>query len=122
MSWSVSLCDPVTLEIAEIDFKPELFHGSAPTQSYRREGWITVTSNYDEIYRRPNVFGPLGLQVFNGIRAVDSRPLLAQALRTLREDDYVPNYWIPTEGNARIPLLFMHYASSLFPSGIWEVV
>ena len=122
MSWSVSLCDPKTLEIAEIDFPARMSATGLFLPASRREAFITVTSNYDDIYRRHDVLGPLGLQKFNGMCAQDSVVLLLQAMHALKDDAHLQDYWSPTEGNAKRPLRYMYNASKVFPSGVWEVV
>ena len=122
MSWSVSLCDPVSLEVAELDFPGYLSASGIFVPPSRREVWITVTSNYDDIYRREDVLGPLGLHKLDGMMALDSVSVLTKAIRSLHDDLRALDYWQPTEGNAKRPLLYMLNASKIFPSGLWEIV
>jgi hypothetical protein len=79
--------------------------------------WLNITYNYWEHFQR--VFGEKRIRVIYGMRAVDSIPLLEKAAEQLA-DDVDPNYWKPTEGNAKAAIINLIKLAKLAPEAIWQ--
>lgn len=62
------------------------------------EAWLNVTYNYAPYFYR--VMGEKGIRTIYGMTAEDSLPVLADAISKL-DNDFNPDYWKPTEGNAK---------------------
>lgn len=145
MSYDIRLCDPVTHIMVEFPTAHVMtggtyqammdVHGNwipRPTT----EAWLNITYNYSGHYKR--VFEPrparpgeneeygteddamvCGIRSIYGLTGAESIPILQRAADQLN-DETDPDYWEPTEGNAKRPLLQLIAMAQLRPDGIWE--
>lgn len=82
------------------------------------ECWLNVTYNYSPIFYR--VLGEGGLRSLNGQTGAESLPRIHAAVHALKED-YDPDYWKATEGNARYALMVLGVFARAHPEGVWDV-
>ena len=83
------------------------------------EAWLNVTYNYGVCYRR--IWEGEGLNRLAGMRADESVTFLRGGIDALG-DETDPDYWKPTEGNAKAALrnlLVLALASP--PDAVWEI-
>jgi hypothetical protein len=78
---------------------------------------LNVTYNYAEHYYR--VFGEKGIRTIYGMTGAESLSALKEAAAKLR-DDAVPDYWLATEGNAKLALCHLIAFATLRPDGVWQ--
>lgn len=117
MSYDIHLKDQVTGEVIEFD-KPHEMRGGTYQMGGCTEAWLNVTYNYSPHYRR--VFGnDKGIRTIYGMSGADSIPILESAAAKLG-DDVSEDYWEPTEGNAKRPLLQLASMAKMRPDGIWD--
>lgn len=120
MSWDVELVDPVSKETLECDAL-HFIQGGNYVMGGTKDMWLNITYNYGKIYRRPDVFGAEhGLDILDGKTAAETIPMLKQAIQNLG-DDVNPDYWEPTEGNAKRALCSLLAFAQMRPDGIWEL-
>lgn len=120
MSWDVELVDPVSKETLMCE-APHYIRGGNYVQGGTTELWLNITYNYGRIYRRPDVFGEEhGLNILNGKTAAETIPMLKNAIANLG-DDVSPDYWEPTEGNAKRVLCSLLAFAQMRPDGIWNI-
>lgn len=84
-----------------------------------RELWLNVTYNYGSLYHRSDVLGEKGIRAIYGMTGADSIAMLEKAASALG-DDASADYWQPTEGNAKRPLLLLAAMAKMRPDGIWD--
>ena len=84
-----------------------------------KELWPNVTYNYGSIFRRPEVLGEEGIRTIYGMTGAESIPVLQKAIANLG-DDTDPDYWKPTDGNAKRPLCQLLAMAQMRPDGIWD--
>jgi hypothetical protein len=89
MSYDINLLDPVTKEVIEFDFPHQISGGN----------YVAGGTKY-------------------GMTGAESIPVLKEAISKLG-DDTNPDYWKPTEGNAKEPLLGLLAFAQMRPDGIW---
>ena len=118
MSYDISLCDPVTKDVITLD-RPHFMRGGTYAMYGTCELWLNVTYNYGEIYRRQNVLGEGGIRSIYGMTGAESIPVLEKAASALN-DEVDSDYWKPTEGNAKRPLLQLITIAKMRPDGIWK--
>ena len=116
MSYDLGLCDPVTGEELELD-APHDMKGGTYQVGGCRAAHLNVTYNYAQHYR--HTFGEEGIRSIYGKTGAESLPLLSSAAAKLG-DDVDPDYWAPTEGNAKRALLQLAALARLRPDGIWR--
>ena len=116
MSYDISLCDPITKEVLEFDDK-HMMAGGTIALGGTTEAWLNVTYNYGGHYRK--VFGEGGIRTIYGIRGADSIPILKAAIGKLT-DETSKDYWEPTEGNAKRPLIQLLAMAKMRPDGMWS--
>lgn len=116
MSYDISLLDPVSRNVIELD-EPHQMKGGAYQVGGTREAWLKVTYNYSEHYDR--VFGVDGIRTIYRMTGAESLPVLEEAAAKLG-DDLSDNYWEATEGNAKRALLQLAALARLRPDGIWD--
>lgn len=116
MSYDINLCDPVTHETLLSDVKHDM-RGGTYCMGGTRDLWLNVTYNYGKIFRK--VLGPDGIRAIYGMTGAESIPVLEEAASKLG-DDATDNYWEPTEGNAKRPLLQLAAMARIRPDGIWD--
>lgn len=81
--------------------------------------WLNITYNYGKYYCREDVLGENGICAIYGMTGAESIPILENAAAALG-DDVDPDYWTPTEGNAKRPLLQLIAIAKMRPDGIWD--
>ena len=113
MSYDISLRDPITHEEIEVD-EPHFMRGG----TYQIGGGQTLWLN-GQYYRREDVLGEKGIRAIYGMTGAESIPILEKAAAALG-DDIDPDYWTPTEGNAKRPLLQLIAMARMRPDGIWD--
>lgn len=116
MSYDIRLCDPVMHEAMEVD-APHLMQGGTYAPGGTTELWLNVTYNYGRHYRR--VMGDEGIRTIYGMTGAESIPILEAAAARLG-DDVSGDYWEPTEGNAKRPLLQLAAMARMRPDGVWD--
>lgn len=118
MGYDVSLRDPVTHETLEVGSR-HFMEGGTYAVGGTGELWLSVTYNYAPFYGRAfDAEG--GLRSIGGMTGADSIPVLEAAADRLG-NDASGDYWEPTEGNAKRPLLQLAAMAKMRPDGVWDV-
>lgn len=115
MSYDIELVDPVTQKIIELDM-PHQMAGGTYAVGGTKELSLNVTWNYARHY---DMMGKKGIREIYGKSGAESIPILEAAIMLLK-DDATDNYWDPTEGNAKRPLIQLLTMAKMRPDGIWE--
>jgi len=134
MSYDISLTDPVTGETLELD-TPHHMRGGTYAVGGTTEAHLNVTYNYSTHYYRvfPRRHAMAGDEIYDiaedgtvgGIRSIygltgaESIPVLQSAIDQLG-DDVHPDYWEPTEGNAKRSLTQLLALAKMRPDGVWN--
>lgn len=118
MSYDIELKDPVTRKTIEIE-DLHFMQGGTYALGGTKELWLNVTYNYGKIFRRPEVLGEEGIRTIYGMTGAESIPVLQKAIANLG-DDTDPDYWKPTDGNAKRPLCQLLAMAQMRPDGIWD--
>ena len=116
MSYWCYLTDPVsgeTLDVAE----PHHIKGGTYAIGGTTALEFNVTYNYGAIIRDVLDGGIPGL---DGKTGAETIPLLQSAIDKLG-DDVDPNYWQPTEGNAKRALCGLVDLAQMRPDGVWRI-
>lgn len=116
MSYDITLNDPITkepIEIADAHF----MRGGTYAVGGTNRLWLNITYNYGFLYYR--VIGEEGIRTIYGMSGAESIPILEKAIAALG-DDVDPDYWEPTEGNAKRPLYQLLAMAKMRPDGIWD--
>lgn len=116
MSYDIYLTDPKTKETICFDV-PHRLKGGTYAIGGTREAWLNITYNYYEHFVK--VLGEEGIRAIYGMTGKQSMPVLEKAIESLK-DDTDPDYWKPTEGNARNALLDLLVLAKSAPHGIWK--
>ena len=142
MSYDIYLKDPVTDQTVEFDASHQM-RGGTYCIGGTTEAWLNVTYNYGVFYSR--VFEPrynpdheyaehnpkvakkygrelgylYGIRSIYGLTGAESIPVLERAISMLG-DDSNPDYWEPTEGNAKKPLCQLLAMAKMRPDGVWD--
>ena len=116
MGADFNLLDPITKEEIHFD-SPHQLQGGTYALGGTTEAWLSITYNYFDFYRKVI---PLedGLRGIVGMSAVDTIPILEEAISKLG-DDVSSNYWDATEGNARRALIQLLTLAKMRPDSIW---
>lgn len=131
MSYDIYLKDKVTGDTLELD-APHHMRGGTYRVGGTTEAHLNVTYNYAPHYRRvfggadielsefDKIFGgaETGIRRIYGLSGAESLPLLDKAIGMLG-DDVDPDYWEPTEGNAKRALVQLRALAAMRPDGIW---
>ena len=135
MSYDIRLKEPVTDKQVYFD-EPHQMIGGTYAIGGTNEARLNVTYNYGRWYRRDDVFGKEeGINIFDGMMAADSIPILEKAIQSLQntkdelseeeikslEEEGVDGYWMPTKENAMKPLYQLLAMAKMRPDAIWEV-
>lgn len=116
MSYDIYMCDPVTK--TELCFDaPHSMRGGTYAPGGTDKAWLNVTYNYGTHFDR--LFGDKGIRVIYGMTGADSIPILESGIARLN-NDVDPDYWRPTEGNARRSLEHLLTIARAFPGGVWD--
>lgn len=118
MSYDITLNDPITKEVIELD-EPHFMQGGNYCLNGTTEMWLNITYNYSKFYCRDDVFGKKGIRTIYGLSGLESIPILEKAISVLG-DDCSEDYWEATEGNAKKPLVQLLTMARMRPDGIWE--
>ena len=117
MSYDIALVHPVTRERLEVD-EPHFIRGGTYCISGTTECKLNVTYNYGVFFRK--VLDPeKGIRSLYGMSGAESIPVLKEAISKLG-DDVDPDYWKPTEGNAKQALYGLLALAQMRPDGIWD--
>ncbi len=79
---------------------------------------LNVTYNYGEILTR--VLGEGSISTLHGRSAMETIPALEFAISNLGDDEH-PDYWQPTEGNAKLALASLLVFARAHADGVWSV-
>lgn len=132
MSYDISLLDPLTRNVLELD-QPHHMRGGTYVLGGTTEAHLNVTYNYARHYERifggeqPEsrfdlIFGGTkrsGIRSIYGKTGAESIPLLDAAIAKLG-DDVSDDYWAPTEGNAKRALIQLRALAAMRPDGVWS--
>ena len=122
MSYDIELVDPVTGLVLQLD-EPHHMHGGTYAVGGTSEASLNVTYNYEEHFFREFpynfVSGLWGLRSLYGMTGAHSLPVLKAAIDQLGNDTD-PDYWKPTEGNAKRALIQLQAMASMRPDGVWK--
>lgn len=121
MSYDIALTCPVTGEILELD-EPHQMKGGTYAIGGTRDAALNITYNYAEHFYRVFLevqYSKKGIRSIYGLTGAESIPVL-QACITRLKDDVDPDYWKPTEGNAKKALTQFLALAKMRPDGVWE--
>ncbi len=118
MGYDIYMKDPVTGEPLKSS-EPHFMAGGTYVIGGTRELWLYITYNYADYYYREDVFGEKGIRTIYGMSGIDSIPVIQNAIDHLG-DETSPNYWTPTEGNAKRPLFSLLAMAKMRPDGVWD--
>ena len=116
MSYDIFLDDPVTGKTIDLDGPHQLAGGTFAIGG-TTEAWLNITYNYGRHFRA--VLGAEGIRWLYGKSGAETLPKLREAAKALG-DDVHPDYWEPTEGNAKADLMQLIALAQLRPDGIWS--
>lgn len=117
MSYDCELVNPDTGSTIELD-EPHHLRGGTYALGGTCRAELNVTYNYSEHFYR--VLNEASVRSLNGLSGNESIPMLAIGISQL-ETDVSPDYWAPTEGNARKALEDLLALALAAPHGIWRV-
>lgn len=118
MSYDIDLRDPVSGEVLEAEQIHQIKGGTYAVYG-TREMHLNITYNYAEFYYRDDVFGENGIRTIYGMTGAESIPVLKKAIAALA-DNVSPDYWEPTEGNAKRALTGLLAFAQMRPDGVWD--
>ena len=114
MSYDIELVDPITRETLTLP-RPHHMRGGTYAVGGSYEASLNVTYNYASHFHRV-IDG--GIRAIYGMTGAQSIPVIERATALLA-DDVHPDYWKPTEGNARRALSQLLALAQMRPDGIW---
>ena len=114
MSYDIELIDPVTKKTIELD-APHNMRGGTYAMGGTSLAELNVTYNYARHFGH---VGADGIRSIYGKTGAESIPMLEGAAAMLG-DDTDPDYWKPTEGNAKRALVQLAALAKMRPDGIW---
>ena len=134
MSYDISLTDPVTGETLQLDTTHHM-RGGTYAVGGTTAAHLNVTWNYAPHYYRVFKPAPLrpgvdqyhaneggtvgGIRSIYGLTGAESIPVLQHAIDQLGNDTH-PDYWEPTEGNAKRALKKLLALAQMRPDGVWN--
>lgn len=116
MGWDAMLTDPVTGTTLELE-EPHQMRGGTYCVGGTRRAKLSVTYNYGKHYARV-MRG--GLDALDGMSGAESISILTAAIEALGRD-VDKNYWVASEGNARLALEQLRALARLRPDGVWRL-
>lgn len=116
MSYDIQLEDPITKQVLELE-EPHHMRGGTYAVGGTTEAHLNVTYNYGQHYYR--VLGEKGIRTIYGMTGAESIPVLTKAINALG-DEKDPDYWKPTEGNAKAALIQLRALAQMRPDGVWS--
>lgn len=117
MSYDISLDDPNTGDVIELDKKHNIAGGTYALGG-TREATLNITYNYSTHFRRV-IAEDVGIRRLYGLTGAQSIPILESAIMKLK-DDVDNDYWRATEGNARQALIGLLVFAKARPDGVWS--
>lgn len=116
MSYDIYFCDPISKETIILN-EPHFMSGGTYAIGGTKEMWLNITCNYYKNYF------PHGLNIpdLNGKTAADVIPELDRVIGLLG-DDTDPDYWKPTDGNAKRALIQLRTMAKMRPDAVIKVV
>jgi len=134
MSYDISLTDPVTAHTLQLD-APHHMRGGTYQAGGTTDAHLNITWNYGPHYyrvfpKRPSIPGTdenyhtadgkvSGIRSIYGMTGAASIPVLQSAIDQLGDDTH-PDYWQPTEGNAKRALVQLLALAQMRPDGVWK--
>jgi hypothetical protein len=115
MSYDIYLVDE-NKDTIQFD-QPHQLKGGTYALGGTTDAHLNITYNYGVHYRR--IFGPDGIRTLYGKLAKDTIPMLMAGIAALG-DDVDPDYWTPTEGNAKKALQNLLTLAQMAPEGRWD--
>jgi hypothetical protein len=138
MGYDITLRDPVTKEVLELD-TPHQIKGGTYAVGGTTELWLKITYNYSRWYYKDEVFPSedgksQGIRTIYGMSGAESIPVLKAAISALEnstediseeerkehEEQGATGYWMPTRVNAIKPLYSLLAFAQMRPDGVWE--
>ncbi len=116
MSYDICLTDPITKEALELD-SPHHMKGGTYAVGGTTQACLNVTYNYAPFFRKV-LDSEVGIRVLYGMDGATSIPVLEEAISKLG-NDVDPDYWKPTEGNAKQALTQLLALAKMRPDGVW---
>jgi len=118
MSYDIYLKDPNTWDTIELPEKHDVKGGTFAVGG-TTEAWINVTYNYAARFEHA-FSNDKGVRSIYGLTAAQSIPILEAAMSRLGDDTH-PDYWEPTEGNAKEALRgLLELARLAPPDSVWK--
>ena len=136
MSYDISLTDPITGQTLQLD-APHHMRGGTYAVGGTAEARLNITYNYGRHYCRIFRTRPVredvkgdqcnagidgevgGIRSIYGLTGAESIPVLQAAISQLGDDTH-PDYWEPTEGNAKRALVQLLALAKMRPDGVWN--
>jgi hypothetical protein len=115
MSYDIYLKNPDTGEPLLLDL-PHPLRGGTYVVGGTTEAWLSITYNYSKHYYR--LWPGDGIRIIYGMTGEESLPVLRAGAAQLG-NDVSPDYWEPTEGNAKAALNDLITLAALLPDGVW---
>lgn len=115
MGYDISFLDPVSKQMIQLEHTHHM-HGGTYAIGGTSNLEFYITFNYAEIYSKHN-FNVV--DDLNGKLAVDVIPVLDRVISELG-DDTDPDYWNPTEGNAKRALITLRTMAKMRPDALIE--
>jgi hypothetical protein len=116
MSYDIFLKDPETGEYCKLKELSLLKGGTYPLGGTHLAKF-NITYNYSKIFH--TLFGENGIATIYGLSGSESILLLTEAILKLENNDGETDYWLATNGNAKIALEGLLYLAGQCPTGIW---
>lgn len=130
MSYDISLCDPVTHAVIEIN-DPHFMRGGTYQVGGSTELWLNITYNYARYYYE-STKEDTGIRGIYGKTGLESIPILNDMIEHIKNryqdengnwvesEGETSNYWDETASNAIKPLYQLIAFAKMRPDGIWE--
>lgn len=122
MSYDISLTDPITSKVLIVEHRHHIRGGTYALGGDDRLS-LNITWNYGEVFypafqefASPEVGG---IQALYGKTGAESIPILKSVIAKLG-DDVDPDYWKPSEGNAKAALHGLLAFAPMRPDGVWQ--
>lgn len=116
MGYSIHLVHPETKDTLDAP-EPHHIQGSTCAPGGTKRLWLGITYNYAPHYYR--IMGEAGIRAIYSMTGAESIPVLEAAIAQLG-DDYSDNYWVGTEGNAKLALKNLVRLAKMRPDGVWK--
>lgn len=115
MSYDIDLTDPLSGAVLELD-EPHQMRGGTYAIGGTTEMTLNVTYNYARHY---GAMGETGIREIYGKTGAEAIPILERGIAALG-DETDDDYWKPTEGNAKRPLLQLLAFAKMCPDGVFQ--